>query len=73
MSAVKVSVSLDEEQLRWVKRQAKKRKTTVSAVLSEAVDDWRRHRALEHLIEQLGGRLELDEDEVAEIRAEWQD
>ena len=73
MGAVKVSVSIDEKELRWMKRQAKKRKTTLSALVSEAVGEWRRTRALELLIEELGGPLELGQDELAAIRAEWQD
>lgn len=73
MAAVKVSVSMDEQQLRWVRSLAKKRKTTVSALVGEAVAEWRRVRALDHLIDELGGRLDMTDEEIAEIRAEWQD
>ena len=72
MGAVKLSVSLDEEHIRFIKQQAKTRKTTVSALLAEAVEDWRRTRALEHLIEQLGGHVELSPEEITNIREEWQ-
>jgi hypothetical protein len=67
MSAVKVSVSLDQEQLRWLKRQARKHKTTVSALMGEAVADLRRRRALDRLL----GDVELTREDIAEIHAEW--
>jgi hypothetical protein len=51
----------------WLKRQARKQKTTVSALMGEAVLDLRRRRALDRLL----GDVEITEEQVAEIHAEW--
>jgi hypothetical protein len=67
MGAVKVSISLDQEHVRWLKRQARKQRTTVSSLMAEAVGDLRRRRALDRLV----GDVELTDKDVAEIHAEW--
>lgn len=71
MSAVKVSISLDDQHLRWLRRQAKERRTTVSALMAEAVADMRRARERERLLERLGGRVRLSERDVARLHREW--
>ena len=71
MGAIKLSISIDERQLGWLRREAKSGKTTVSAVLSEALADLRRSRERERLIRRLGGKLTLSPREVREIQAEW--
>ena len=71
MTAVKASISLERQHMRWLKKQARKRKTSVSALVAEAIVDLRRRAAREELIEQLGGWLELSDKDVAEIEAEW--
>ena len=50
MSAVKVSVSLDSEDLAWLRKQAKRRKKSLSAVLTESVRRARRERALDEVL-----------------------
>ncbi|MCA9595324.1 MAG: hypothetical protein KC776_18525 [Myxococcales bacterium] len=50
MSAVKVSVSLDSEDLAWLRKQAKRRKKSLSAVLTESVRRARREGALDEVL-----------------------
>jgi hypothetical protein len=71
MSAVKISVSLEEQQLRWLRRQAKTLGTTVSALMAEAVADLRRARERERLLERLGGRVRINDREAVELRRAW--
>jgi hypothetical protein len=71
MGAVKISVSLEEPQLRWLRRQAKSLGTTVSALMAEAVADLRRARERERLLERLGGRVRISDRETAELRRAW--
>ncbi len=50
MSAVKMSVSLDEEDVGWLKKQAKQRRRSFSSVLTDAVRQARRERALDEVL-----------------------
>lgn len=50
MPAVKVSVSLDSEDLAWLRRQAKRKRKSLSAVLGESVRRARRERALDEVL-----------------------
>lgn len=50
MPAVKVSVSLDSEDLAWLRRQAKRKRKSLSAVLTESVRRARRERALDEIL-----------------------
>jgi len=72
MGAVKVSISLDDKQLRWLKQQAKKHNTSVSRIVAEAIAELRRLQALDQLIADLGGPFEFTDQEIAEIEAEWE-
>ena len=71
MSAVKLSVSLETGQVRWLRAEAKRRRTSLSAVVSSAVAEERRSRTREKLLARLGGRMKLRASEIAEIHAEW--
>jgi hypothetical protein len=51
MAAEKISVSLDREDLAWLRQQARKRRTSLSAVLADAVHEARRARALDEFLE----------------------
>ncbi len=72
MSAIKISVSLSEEELAWAKKRAKRLKTSVSAVLTEAVKDQRRAEAGREVLSWL---LEVNPPassaELEEIEREW--
>lgn len=70
MGAVKVSVSLEEGDLAWLKKQAKKRGKSLSAVLSEAVRQTRRERALDEVLRWLDAP-KLTLQQLEEYRRLW--
>jgi hypothetical protein len=72
MSAVKISVSLEEVDLKWLKKAARRQRASVSGLLGQAVERMRREEALDEVIAYLGEAAEVDEDDVARIEAEWQ-
>jgi hypothetical protein len=65
----KVSVSLAADVLAWAHGEARARKLSLSAVLSEALHRRRRTEALETLLRKLGTD-EIPEAELAKLRAE---
>ena len=68
MAAEKISVTVDEEIMRWARTAAKKRRMTLSAVVAEALELQRQHQARErYLKEALSG---LSEDEIERRTAE---
>jgi hypothetical protein len=71
MTAVKLSVSLETEQVRWLRAEAKRRRTSLSAVVSSAVAEERRARMREKLLVRLGGRVKIGTSELTEIHGEW--
>jgi hypothetical protein len=71
VTAVKLSISLDTEQVGWLRAEAKRRRTSLSAVVSNAVAEERRARAREKLLARLGGRARLGKQQVARIHEEW--
>ena len=71
MGAVKVSVSLEASDLKWLKKVAKRHRTSVSGLLGLAVDRMRREEALDEVIAYLGKSATVDADDVERIEAEW--
>jgi hypothetical protein len=68
MAAEKVSVTVDEELMKWARSAAKKRRMTLSAVIAEALELQRQHQARErYLKEALAG---LSENEIERKTAE---
>jgi HEPN domain-containing protein len=65
----KVSVSLAADDLAWAHGEARARKLSLSAVLSEALHRRRRSEALENLLRKLGSER-IPEAELAKLRAE---
>jgi predicted nucleotide-binding protein len=65
----KVSVSLAADDLAWAHGEARARKLSLSAVLSDALHRRRRSEALETLLHKLGA-AEIPEAELAKLRAE---
>jgi hypothetical protein len=65
----KVSVSLAADDLAWAHGEARARKLSLSAVLSEALHRRRRAEALETLLRKLGAG-EIPEAELTKLRAE---
>lgn len=71
MGAVKVSVSLDEGDLAWLRDQAKQRGKSLSAVLGEAVKQARRERALDEVLKWMDApRLTMEQ--LEEYRRLWE-
>jgi hypothetical protein len=70
MGAVKVSVSLSDDVVSWVREQAHAGKTTFSAVLNETVRQARRDRALDEVLEWLDAP-ELTPEELDAYRQRW--
>lgn len=71
MGAVKLSVSLEESDLKWLKKAARRNKESVSGLLGQAVDRMRREEALGEVIAYLGKAADIDEEDVDGIEAEW--
>jgi ubiquinone biosynthesis protein UbiJ len=67
---VKVSVSIDEKDLRWLRRQAKRRRKSLSSVLTESVQQARRERALDEVLRWLEAP-KLTLERLDEFRREW--
>jgi hypothetical protein len=70
MAAEKLSVSLDPDDVAWLRQQARKRRKSLSAVLSEAVQQARRNAALDTVL-QAYGAPKLTPEEVTELEREW--
>lgn len=74
MTAVKVSISLSEEQLAWAKKRAKRLKTSLSAVLSEAIREQERMEAGREVLAWLEEvHPPATAAELEEITREWKD
>ncbi|MEW5852232.1 MAG: hypothetical protein AB2A00_25810 [Myxococcota bacterium] len=67
----KVSVSLDAEDLKWLRRRARRSGRTLSAVFSEAARLMRQVEAREELVRELGDAARLTDAERTAIDAEW--
>lgn len=65
----KISVALGVEEEAWAKKRAKKLRTSVSAVVTEAVRLARQMEARREVLDWLGGPVGAKERE--EIRREW--
>lgn len=71
--ASKISVTVDAEVLQEVKRVIRGTGQSLSAHISEALERDLRLRRLQQIIEEYeAGAGTISEDELAEIRAEWQ-
>jgi Arc/MetJ-type ribon-helix-helix transcriptional regulator len=74
-STQKVSISLDEKELRWVKTLSRKTRASVSSVINDAVrrlrEERERRQAQEELLEQFSREDRASPDELEAFRAEW--
>ena len=68
-SAQKISISIDSEDLKRLRRRARKKGGNLSAVFAEAARLLLQREAQERLLKTLGG--EITDAEADEIRAEW--
>lgn len=69
--AQKVSISVDADELRWLRRRAKRRGGNLSAVIAEATRLLRQREARERLLERFGEDASVSPQEADAIRAEW--
>ncbi len=69
-STAKVSISMEKSALAWAKRVARRRKVSLSTVISEAVRQTQQAEARDRLLEMLGA-ADLSEDELERVRREW--
>jgi hypothetical protein len=70
MTAAKVSVSIDQDDLRWLRRQAQRKRKSLSAVLTETVRQARRERALDDVLRWLDVPP-LALERLEELRGQW--
>jgi hypothetical protein len=70
--AQKISISVDTDDLKWLRRRAKRRGGNLSAVLAEATRLLRQREARERLLERFGEDARVSKREADAIRAEWQ-
>jgi hypothetical protein len=72
MGATKVSISMDSAKLREVKKIARSQRRTLSAFLSDRVDDYLRHLHARRLFEELmEGQAPISEAERAQLERLW--
>jgi hypothetical protein len=67
MPVAKLSITIEESDLKWVKAEAKRLKRSVSAVVSDAVAQKRASRAQRHYLKGAGP---VDEDELRRVMQE---
>jgi hypothetical protein len=72
-SAQKVSISVEANDLKWLRSRAKRRGGNLSAVFAEATRLLRQREARERLLRRFGEDAEIPRQEAEAIRAEWRD
>ncbi len=72
-STEKISISVGKDDLKWLRRRAKRSGGNLSAVIAEATRLLRQREARERLLARFGQDAKVSEAEAAAIRAEWQD
>jgi hypothetical protein len=70
-NAQKVSISVEANDLKWLRRRAKRRGGNLSAVFAEATRLLRQREARERLLERFGEDGNVSSQEADVIRAEW--
>ena len=69
---VKVSISVDREDLKLLRKRADLlHDGNLSMLMRELAEEERRFKAMDKLIRKLGGPLPVTDAERAEIQAEW--
>jgi len=67
----KLSVSIGAEQAKWVRSRAKRKKKSVSAVVTEALATVAQLEARREFLAKLGPEELATDAEAAEIRRQW--
>ncbi|HEX7478646.1 MAG TPA: hypothetical protein VF331_12620 [Polyangiales bacterium] len=68
MAAEKISVTVDEDLMKWARGAAKKRRMTLSAVVAEALELQRQHQARERYLKE--ALSDISEEEIERRTAE---
>jgi hypothetical protein len=63
VAAEKISVTVDENLMKWARSAAKKRRMTLSAVVAEALELQRQHQARERFLKEALAGVAADEVE----------
>ncbi|MBV9946074.1 MAG: hypothetical protein JOZ69_04410 [Myxococcales bacterium] len=69
--AQKISISVDEGDLKWLRRRAKAHGGNLSAVIADATRLLRQREARERVLKRFGDDAQVGPEEAASIRAEW--
>jgi hypothetical protein len=69
--AQKISISVEANDLKWLRRRAKQRGGNLSAVFAEATRLLQQREARERLLERFGEDANVSPKEADAIRAEW--
>lgn len=69
MAAEKISVTVDEQLMKWARSAAKKRRMTLSAMVAEALELRRQHEARERYLERVLAGFSGPEIERRSVRA----
>jgi hypothetical protein len=70
-TAQKVSISVDANDLKWLRRRARQQGGNLSAVIAEATRLLRQREAREQLLGRFGEDADVSAEEAEEIRREW--
>ena len=70
-TAQKVSISVDADDLKWLRRRAKRHGGNLSAVMAEATRLLRQREARERVLERFGKDADVSAAEANAIRREW--
>lgn len=69
--AKKISISVDAEELKWLRQRARRRGGNLSAVIAEATRLLKQREARDRMLEWIGKDGQTTENEAAAIRATW--
>ena len=67
----KLSISLPADELRWVRARARRKKTSVSALVGDAVRAYRELEARREFLAKLEPEERATDADAAAIRKEW--
>lgn len=70
-NAQKISISVRMDDLRWLRRRARREKESLSAVIAEATRLLRQREAQERLVASFGRDANVSEALAEELRALW--
>jgi hypothetical protein len=68
---VKLSIALSKRDLAWVGEVAEKRGLSVSGLMQEALQFYKRDQDLGALLELVGGTEDISQEDVEAVCAEW--